>query len=117
MPKRGWSGNTNWTSPICLDGYSRLVDITGDGKADIVRAQQNTPTSCTWSFSKAAYLATANGWVQNYSCSPPFCLDEFSKFADVTGDGLVDIVRGGGATKNFVYLTTGSNWSNEPLWK
>lgn len=131
----GWTRNTSWNPPICFyssmhgDEGVQLVDINGDSLVDIVRGYTDVGGSCENPNNATAFINNGTGWVRNNSWKPPVCFssagmeDEGSRFADVNGDGLVDIIRGrdsSGPCENpdiqSAYINTGNGWIQSSVW-
>ena len=79
-----------WTGDGGAEDENFLVDVNGDGRADVVRIWNNNGQS-----NVLVYLSNGLGftYASNYNFgawNPPFCKDYF---ADVNGDGRADIVR------------------------
>ena len=110
----GWS-SAFWTIPVdFVDSSSkdlgiRLVDVNGDGLVDILQGTSST---------KKAWLGNGSGWVEYTNWEPPIAFIDGSnqdvgvRFADVNGDGLVDIME----QDDNAWLNTGSEWINSPGW-
>ncbi|VVH64137.1 hypothetical protein BSPLISOX_2012, partial [uncultured Gammaproteobacteria bacterium] len=129
---QGWLENSSYklNEPIVNDTFEdqgvRFLDVNGDGLLDYVRGEQ---------MYKKVYLNTGSGWrlsssfvlpqpiVSNYSYTVGFVEQWWwvSKdgvvsrkpsgmhFAELNGDGLIDIVYGRDNDKK-AYLNNGSNW-------
>ena len=95
----GWRGFTPFRSRAVIDRRDpnlRFIDVTGDGFPDIVISED---TVLTWyqsraraGFAPAAH--TSNGWDEE--AGPALVFSDPTHaifFADMTGDGLTDIVR------------------------
>jgi hypothetical protein len=117
-------GNLNIPNNQIVYSYDskigHIVDINGDGRADVVQANLylnlknvflSTPSGLVRSDSYTNSLVNSDIWFEDYLQS-----DIGSVFVDVNGDGLVDVVRlylkynsHGGPTVRAVYLNTGSS--------
>ena len=126
----GWSSSSNWSPPIyfslleggvSVDQGVRLVDVNGDGLADIVKAKQYSTYE--------VYINNGSQWVHSTVWSfPTFIVcgsnDAGVRLVDVNGDQLVDVVMARGAAGgpcdpmgvSAVYLNTGAGWSQSSTW-
>ena len=96
----GWTLSTNYTTPSGVD-FSRgaaLVDLTGDGLADIINIVGGVVS---------VYTNTGNGWVLNPSSpwaqnipSQVSLSNGSTQFIDLLGDGLPDIVYTNGGNRD-----------------
>lgn len=109
----GWASAASWVIPIDFiasdskDLGVELVDLNGDGRVDILKA--NTTT-------KAAYLNNGTGWVStSYFVSP----DNFTtsdnkdtglRIIDLNNDGLPDLLKGG--VPGNAWFNNGTGWQN-----
>jgi hypothetical protein len=101
---------------------ARFVDLNGDRRIDMVYHR--------WINSnlqqKGAYINNGNGWTWTPSYIPPFHIaadghgDLGARFADVTGDGLIDFVYhrwiNSHNRQKGAYVNTGSGWRSVPQW-
>ncbi|WP_339106880.1 RHS repeat-associated core domain-containing protein [Roseovarius rhodophyticola] len=120
-----------------------FVDVNGDGLPDIVRGidtEDNTATHPSQNVSSAIWLNTGSGWQLSTLKLPVFLAmypDQYGRvfnfhesgvrFADVNGDGLVDVIRSfkeeNGAQhpdydENSVYLNQGDGtWATTTDWE
>jgi RHS repeat-associated protein len=103
------TNHPTWASQ--QDGGGRLVELNGDGQADLI---------C----SSAAYLNNGSIWATSTLWNTPVSvrktdasgnqIDSGMRFADVNGDGLTDILRAysaSGVYTKAVYLNKGRGWS------
>lgn len=118
----GWNEDSTWDSSpevfVQADGSdagTRVIDLNGDGLADVVRYDGST---------NKAYLNNGKkGWNENASWNLPEAFLSGSeangvRFADVNGDGLVDLVRSDTqqGDNRTVYLNTGKGWASDLSW-
>lgn len=100
-----WVLDAAWSTPVLTGTMSgRLADINGDGLVDLLDASAlygpwPNPPVLSWS-SNYVYLNTGSGWVRDYSrvIPAPFqenTQDTGSRFADMNGDGVTDIIVDG----------------------
>ncbi|MBN2684046.1 MAG: VCBS repeat-containing protein [Pontiellaceae bacterium] len=113
----GWasSSDVNFVPPIILKQDNAaakgvlFVDLNGDGLVDIVR--NNTTSSDAW-------INTGTGWQQNNNYVSPQAIvtstgnDKGTRFLDVNGDGLLDVISRSGTTQG-----AWINQSRPPLLK
>lgn len=118
----GWEDASAGYYPPCEfvdsngnDMGARLIDVNGDDLVDLV-----------WNFNgsqKGARLNTGDGWeptdVPGYTPQQPLAgsqgTDLGTRFTDINGDGLVDIIRvyKSSSTTRRAYLNTGISWIRE----
>jgi YD repeat-containing protein len=95
----------------------RLIDVTGDNLPDIVRSTAGTvggrSTWDVWRNTGSSWQTLPERWVNNDFIDANLSWPT-TQFADVNGDGLVDIIRSHtdtNAPPNWkVYKNTGSTW-------
>ncbi len=94
-------------------GY-RFVDVNGDGKEDLV--QGTAQSQKTW-IKKSTQWVLDNTWKLPYKVYfvDGYGYDQGVQFADVNGDGLIDILEYGPYSKG-LWLNTGSGWTNMPQY-
>lgn len=98
------------------DGGGRMVDLNGDALPDMVCGS-------------VAYLNNGTNWATSTVWNTPVSMnttdgggnsiDAGVRFADVNGDGLLDILKGfsqSGTYTNNVYLNTGNGWATSTNW-
>ncbi|MEO6536174.1 MAG: SpvB/TcaC N-terminal domain-containing protein [Candidatus Paceibacterota bacterium] len=128
-----WMNSPSYYAPKCiLDWYTdyattlnyvqdaggRIIDANGDGFADYICGTN-------------VYLNNgSNGWATTTSFTTPLAMtvtdslgnsiDAGIRFADINGDGLLDMVRGYSGTGGYidsVYLNNGNGWTNSSAWQ
>jgi len=105
-----------------------VIDVNGDGMADLIQHISGG----VGGEEKKAWINTGVGWSPDNSWVPPVRLvdrvsytgavDEGVRFADINGDGLVDILKyqyafgiyGGSYDKREAWLNTGHGWTSAP---
>ncbi|MFZ1987607.1 MAG: LamG-like jellyroll fold domain-containing protein [Minisyncoccia bacterium] len=118
----GWTAS-NTTIPVDFsDGTQetksiRLEDVNSDGFIDIIKSYGGTHQT---------YLNSGGtGWTLTPSWAPPVDFADSNtsdmgvRFADVNGDGLLDLIQGYSnlnESGNKVYLNDGSGWTEDPEW-
>jgi len=118
------------TSYGARDFGTRLADINGDGKADIIQLYLSGGSFYGGTPQKRVYLSTGTRFIydQSYSSSVNRydmyftggldCQDMGTRIADINGDGLVDLIQMfiptngwyGGQARRRVYLNTGKGF-------
>ncbi|MCI0556347.1 MAG: FG-GAP-like repeat-containing protein, partial [Anaerolineae bacterium] len=116
----GWTEDTSWNIPFFLVekyyGYDKnathIVDINGDGFPDAIQSAFHDPDNTEI---KVVYLNNGDGtgWTEDTNWTIPVYFfeqynqsDQGTRFADVNGDGLVDLMEGRGTAKN-IYINNG----------
>jgi len=122
-----WTNATaNWTFPYpSNDGNTNYVDVNGDGISDIVHIAYNSQTQAT---SQNLYLGTGQGqFVSSTETFPGLSLSFFGqsggdpgiRFADINGDGLMDMVQSVnwyGTLYSTAYINTGTGFVQSTSW-
>ncbi|MGB0757464.1 MAG: FG-GAP-like repeat-containing protein [Patescibacteria group bacterium] len=111
----GWTEDTNYTIPEDFkDAGIVLIDINGDGLVDILRSDSGESI-------KKVYIndGDGTGWTEDTNYSIPEYIinggeDAGVRFADVNGDGLVDLLRehfnGSTVDKTYINKGDGTGW-------
>ncbi len=108
-------------SPFARGNGVMLVDLTGDGQLDILTASEvastdeKLRTGAAWMWKGGANLMEKPAPTATFTVPGAAALDNFTSaridgLADVTGDGLTDVVLGGAQLDGFagaVYVWTG----------
>ncbi len=110
----GWYADANWNLPVdFIDGSGNdlgveLVDLNGNGRVDILRAQ--APST------KAAWINNGTGWESSSSWVVPDFFttsdnkDNGLRILDLNGDGLPDLIKGG--QPGGAWINNGTGWMN-----
>ncbi len=125
------TASTSWSIPELIldqgeDAGTRVIDINGDGLADILRNTASDYNQGTLQVNKT-YLNTGYGWkaVSDTWDSPvPFVylfqthgVQSLSpRFVDINGDGLIDIYSnqsGSIYSNTSTHINTGEGWSDQ----
>ena len=123
----GWTEDTSWSLPIdfvsnTTDLGVRLVDVNGDGKIDLLKANQSGGGATT----SQAFLNAGTGWATSTTWLPPVYFvtseqDNGVRLADVNGDGLVDILISnnydGTTIERKGYINNGAGWTENANWQ
>lgn len=122
----GWATN-NYGSPVSTRDGVEMVDINGDGYGDVVQAYQNESGQSTvatyinrgdGNFDlNANYALPAGLLIEKYSASAGGDIDYGTRFLELNGDGLTDViwsVTGGAAPRSF--LNNGNGWTETDTW-
>ncbi len=115
-----WTASTTWSFPVSfIDSGNRdqgvqIVDINGDGLADVLQAHYASTTGTT----SAVYINDGHGWTEDTGWSVPEVLindlkDSAVRLYDYNGDGLVDIIYAPypyTTAVDRIYFNTGNGW-------
>ena len=142
-----WTGLDNFTSwssggkRLSFNGHD-LIDVNGDGLPDIVASTFNSTSngSVASNTVSGVLINTGHNWIYDPTWKLPTPLatlgstlgyttfdDVGTRFADVNGDGLIDIIRAcllDGSINSFnkntdeqtVYLNNGHGWVKSNIW-
>jgi hypothetical protein len=129
-PVTTWTASTTWNPQLFFifgaqggDTGARIIDANADGLQDIAQYYKQTSgtdnqttrinngndfndASSTWYLPIRVVDNTAGG-------------DQGVRFADVNGDGKIDIIQGlfaNGATTSGVYINNGAGWTASSTW-
>ncbi|MDQ7814929.1 MAG: DUF2341 domain-containing protein [Patescibacteria group bacterium] len=120
----GWTSDSTWYPPVELAtntfqdlGY-RIVDVNGDGYADIIRGYH------AGSDYYGAWINTGSGWDYDSTWIPPgiFATDSTNdtgyRISDINGDGLPDMIRSYNAGSNVyeAWINNGHGWDSDSSW-
>ncbi len=123
----GWTEEPSWaatSSPFSVSGADngwRLADVDGDGRPDLLYGYQDN----AFGFFHDAYTNTGSGWMHNASWTPPAQFSHFGsdtgwRIADVSGDGLPDLVysyqNSFGVIDKIAYTNNGTGWTQDDSW-
>ncbi|MFH0971271.1 MAG: toxin TcdB middle/N-terminal domain-containing protein [Candidatus Micrarchaeota archaeon] len=132
QPAGGWPTDSTFLLPWPLsqegkgDIGTRLVDLNGDGLLDVITAWFNS--AWTGWLSNYAFINTGSGFVEDPKWRMPWPVaqenypyDLGTRFADVNGDGLVDVVVAQMSSlglwgARYTYINTGPGWQLDPKW-
>ncbi len=114
--RSGWRNATaNWTIPVNLvddvgrDVGTQVVDITGEGRVDIIFAQNGN---------RHVYINNGSGWKNSTEWIFPTDLtnvdrdDQGVRLIDLNSDGLIDIFRSGYYSGKSTWLNNGTGFVN-----
>lgn len=115
-----WIYDSSWSLPEptevrisrnnVRDVGTRFVDVNGDGLVDVIRKDESV---------NKVYLHDGNhGWTISSLTIPVEFMsggnDMGTRFEDVNGDGLVDLINSQEINDTGVYLNTGGAWVYDP---
>jgi len=132
--EEGWESEvTHHKPPVAMyDGLQSngcgFIDLNGDGYPDFVQAQ--CTESGSWvSGRRKTWINKWYTWEENSNYNLPYPLmdnsddygkDRGTRFVDLNGDGLVDVIHAFENSNNSLtskaYLNTGSGWSYSSNW-
>jgi len=120
-----WTNFTSWiVSPLVFNATTFLVDVNGDGRADLIRSDG-------WNCDANAAVYPNNGtqWLEdNRTWSDTLCMPfgEHARIIDVNGDGLPDLITasnaGGPGESNCLpsqqktLINNGTGWYPDAAW-
>ncbi|HSW87828.1 MAG TPA: FG-GAP-like repeat-containing protein [Candidatus Saccharimonadales bacterium] len=94
-----------------------MADVNGDGLLDIVKSEGNgNNTWKVWRNTGNGWSITYETWINNAPIDAKLDRTD-TRFMDVNGDGLPDIIKTNGATSWTVFRNTGNSWNtNAENW-
>ncbi len=116
-----WAASSTWAFPANFsfidtgnnDRGVQIVDVNGDGLADVLQAYYASTTATT----SAVYINNSHGWTEDTGWSIPENFiadlrDPGTRLYDYNGDGLIDILRSSSSSPavSRVYLNNGRGW-------
>ena len=119
--------NTDW-GLRCKDKKGvRIVDVNGDGLADIIQGYTFEDEDGDDNSRSRAWINNGPGWTYDDNWEPPvsftyceydsdYCDNKGVRMADVNGDGLVDILQGYKVIYH-AWINNGSGWTQDDNWK
>ncbi|MGO6748148.1 RHS repeat-associated core domain-containing protein [Rhizobium ruizarguesonis] len=129
----GWVGADEYITPEPLTNQKSgttgvLVDITSDGIADFVYSFAGVHKLWTNKFEIVDGKETARYWVEDPNFPPPpedFSVERYGdhgvRFADVNGDGRVDVLvarrENDGSLYSRAYINAGNSWAEQPKFR
>lgn len=124
----GWMQADRFAPPVFVldeksnDAGVRFVDVTGDGRPDLLFSFERSDGSQ----SKGAFRNADSGWVRADQFAPAFLFssqkngDGGAQFVDLDGDGLTDMVFAArdinGNEQRGAFINTGSGWQNRAAY-
>jgi len=125
---QGWTSVSGFRPPVgtsvvydnrVFDQGTRLTDLNGDGRVDMIRAFRNRDT-----YHLNAYYNTGSGWVTAPSAHRPpttisyrhdYYVDHGGRMVDLNGDGLQDMIKSTwweccNNDHRAAWINTGSGW-------
>ncbi len=121
----GWEVSSSWNTTFDfvnanhVDLGLREADVNGDGMVDILEGSESRAVRKAW-------LNNGSSWVENSIWAPPVYFtngadaDKGARFADLNGDGLVDLVvdfTNTSETTRDAWINTGRGWSSDSSWQ
>ncbi|MES2668265.1 MAG: toxin TcdB middle/N-terminal domain-containing protein [Patescibacteria group bacterium] len=122
----GWTEVTIWDAPVNFidngeDKSVRLEDVNNDDLVDVILAKYSSDIR--------TFINNGNGWTENPQWDSPVVFsstangspvpDAGVRFADVNGDGLVDIVKAHSALNDSgvtTYINKNNGWTEDASW-
>jgi len=109
-----WEIPANINFGETTDEGVRLVDVSGDGRVDILRSKGSNAieywegASSSWVQKNSFNSVVSNGFVDSYSG------DQGVRFVDANGDSRTDIIQSVGGTTSFnkLFVNTGAGFSS-----
>ncbi len=115
----GWSGS-GYGSPIDIRQGVEMVDVNGDALPDLVKFYIISGQEY-----KGVYLNDGNGGFVLASYNSPVCIefevqaeqrDCGTRFVELNGDGLIDILNYASLNDRRSFINNGSGWTETDIW-
>ncbi len=127
-----WVEDSSWVVPIAFndtqnsngniyDHCASVIDVNGDDLADIVYKNSSVFLDLNGvDYPQGVYINNGSGWALDSTWVVPVNIcnidnDQGVRFADLDGDGLVDIFNNN-ETAQAVYLNNGNGWDLNSSW-
>lgn len=101
-----------------LDNGLRILDINGDGRADLVHAEKPSAPIAIFINNGAGWTNVTGSWsfpANTYFTKGNFAYPSGLEFAELNGDGLPDLVQSDGSTR-LSWIQSASSWVPDNRW-